>query len=149
MKHSSVGAADRRRPHFPCESGSRLHLDEGGSAVAEIAVLIPIAMLVVLFAVQMAIWAHAATLVQNAATQGERVATESGGSSSAAVEQAGEMLTATAGDIVLSPSVNVTRLPGDMVQLRITGSAEAIIPWLRLPVSAVRVGTLQEFRTSG
>ena len=106
-------------------------------------------MLVVLFAVQACIWAHAATLVQNAAVQGDEAATVAGGSPSAGIAQAQSLLLATARQIVVGPSVEVTLLPGDMIQLRITGSAESVIPGMRFPVSAVRVGVLQEFRESG
>ncbi len=123
--------------------------DQSGSTVAEVAVLIPIAMLVVLFAVQMCIWAHAATLVQDAADQGGQVATEAGSSLSAGVSQANSFLTNSAGSVVVEPSVVITRMPGDLVRTSVTGDAESIIPWLHLPVSAVRVGSLQEFRESG
>jgi hypothetical protein len=123
--------------------------DERGSTVVEVAVLIPIAMFVVLFVIQACIWAHAATLVQNAAAQGDQAATVAGGSPSEGVAQARGLLFATARQIVIGPSVEVTLLPGDMVRLRVTGSAESIIPGIRFPVSAVRVGALQEFRESG
>jgi TadE-like protein len=128
---------------------TRSSADETGSTVVEAAVLIPIAMLVLLFAVQACIWAHADTLVQDAAAQGDQAATVEGGSPSAGVAQAESLLAATAGHIVLEPIVAVTRLPGDMVQIRVTGSAESIVPGIRFPVSAVRVGELQEFRESG
>lgn len=125
------------------------HLDEAGSTVVEAVVLIPMAMLVVLFAVQMCIWAHAATLAENAATEGEIAATVAGGSDTAGVSRSEALLGATAAHIVVDPKVDVTRLPGEMVQIQVTGSAESIIPGLRFPVSAVRVGELQEFRASG
>jgi Flp pilus assembly protein TadG len=128
---------------------SRSCFDEAGSTVVETAVLVPIAMFILLFAIQACIWAHAATLVQDAAAQGAEVATAYGGSPSAGVTQAEDLLAATARHMVLGLSVQVTSLPGDMLQVRVTGTAESIIPGLRLPVSAVRVGALQEFRESG
>ena len=40
-------------------------------------------------------------------------------------------------------------MPDDEVQIRVTGVAESIVPGFHLPVSAVRVGTRQEFRVEG
>lgn len=123
--------------------------DQAGSTVVEVAVVIPAAMLVVLFAVQMCIWAHAATLVQDAADQGNQVASEAGGSPSAGVDQAKSFLAVTAGSIVVDPSVRVSSMSGDMLRFSVAGSAESIIPGFHFSVSAVRVGSLQEFRVSG
>jgi hypothetical protein len=122
---------------------------EVGSAVVEVAVLVPVAMLVVLFAVQACIWAHASTLVQNAATEGDVSATLYGGSVSAGQRQAEEVLAGTAAHLVADPSVNVTSLPGGLVRVEVSGHAESIIPGIPLPVSAVRVGVIQKFRESG
>lgn len=117
--------------------------------VVEAAILIPIAMFVVLFAVQACIWAHAATLVQDAAAQGDEAATVYGGTASSGVAAAQSLLIATGRDVVIRPDVEVTRLPGGMLQVRVSGAAESIVPGLHLPVSADRVGVIQEFRESG
>jgi hypothetical protein len=124
-------------------------LDEIGSTVVEAAILIPAAMLVVLLAVQACLWAHAATLVQNAAAQGDQAATVLGGSTGAAITQADAFLKSSASGVVTDPAVDTTILPGDQVRLQITGSAESIIPGIRFPVSATRIGVIQEFRRSG
>lgn len=126
-----------------------LPLDDSGSTAIEIAVLIPIAMFLVLLVAQMCIWAHAATLVQYAADRGSVVATEAEGSPTAGVEEAKRFLFAEAGEIVQHSSVEVADMPGDVLRLSVTGTAESIIPWFRFPVSAVRIGPVQEFRESG
>jgi len=123
--------------------------DQLGSTVVEVAVLIPIAMLIVLFAVQVCIWAHAATLVQNAASQGIEVATQAGSSPAAGVSDAQSLLAETAGQIVTGASVEESRQAGDVVQIQIVGHAVSILPGIHFPVSAVRVGEIQEFRESG
>ena len=122
--------------------------DESGSTVVETAVLIPVAMLIVMFVVQACIWAHAETLVENAVDQGEQVATTANSSLSAGVSAADHLLSETAGEMVVAPSTEVTRLPGDMVHFEITGNAESILPGFHFPVSAVQVGPVQEFRGS-
>jgi hypothetical protein len=123
--------------------------DESGSTVAEAAILIPIAMLIVFLAVQASLWAHGATLVQNAAAQGVEAATLSGGSPATAVAQAEQLLKATGGHVVLDPSVRVSEMSGGEIQVEVSGRVESIIPGLRLPVSATQVGFIQEFRQSG
>jgi hypothetical protein len=120
-----------------------------GSAAVESVVIVPVAMVVVLLAVQVCLWAHAATLVQGAATAGEQVATAAGGSPAMGAAEARAELTATGSEVVVDPSVHAEALSGAMVEVTVSGSTEAIIPWLQLPVSATRSGLSQEFRESG
>jgi len=106
-------------------------------------------MLVIMFAVQACLWAHAATLVQNAANTGEESATALGGSPAKGEIAARAALMATGSKVVVNPSVQAQDLAGGMVEIRVSGSAETIVPWLRLPISATRIGLSQEFRESG
>jgi TadE-like protein len=120
-----------------------------GSVAVESVVLVPIAMVVVLLVVQICLWAHAATLVQAAATTGEQVATAFGGSSTAGQSAAQTELSLTAAHVIVDPSVRSRDLTGGVVEISVSGTAEAILPWLHLPVSATRDGIRQEFRESG
>ena len=120
-----------------------------GAIVVEAVVIVPIAMVVVLFAVQACLWAHAGTLVQAAASAGEQAATALGGSTRAGEFEARAELRATASKVVMDPAVQTQTLTGGRIEITVTGNAETIIPWLRLPVSATRVGLSQEFRESG
>ncbi len=134
-------------------SGSRRRLRCGrandGSAVVESVLIVPVAMVVLLLAVQACLWAHAATLVQGAAGSGEQAAIVVGGTPSAGAHEAQAVLATTASQVVQNPSVEVRSLPGDLIEVRVSGTAEPIIPWLRLPVSATQIGVRQEFRESG
>jgi hypothetical protein len=123
--------------------------DEGGSTVVEAAVVVPVAMLIVLLAIQACLWVHAATLVENAAAVGIQAATQVGGSPTQASDRVDVLLSETGSHVVLSPNVSITRLPIDEVEVRISASAESILPGIRLPVSATRTGLVQEFRQSG
>ena len=127
----------------------RAKVDSEGSAVVESVVLVPVAMMIVLLVVQICLWAHAATLVQSAATTGEQAATSLGGSSSAGQIAAQVELSLTAHGVIVDPSVRSEDLSGDVVEIRVSGTTESIIPWLHLPVSATRDGIRQEFRESG
>ena len=117
--------------------------------MVEAAIVIPAAMLIVLLAVQVCLWAHASTLVQAAATRGDQAACVEGGSLAAGIAQAHLALTETASQVVTHPSVEASMMPGDEVQVRVTGVAESIVPGIQLSVSAVRVGAKQEFRVTG
>jgi hypothetical protein len=105
-------------------------------------------MLMVFVGVQAALWAHAEHVVQASASAGEQAACASGGSLSQGWTQAQGVL-ARSSQIVTRPVVHIDALQGDAIQVRVTGMAESIIPWMHLSVSAVRDGTRQEFRPTG
>jgi hypothetical protein len=117
--------------------------------VVEAVIVVPISMVIVLLVVQMCLWAHAAALVQGAANAGEQTATALGGSAAAGQLQAKSDLAATASQVVVDPSVQSQAMAGGVIEVKVSGNTESIIPWLRLPVSATRVGLSQEFRESG
>ncbi len=118
--------------------------DEG--SVVEAAIAIPAAMLVILLAVQVCLWADASTLVQAAAARGDQAARVEGGSLKAGIAEAHLALVQSASQVVTNPSVQASLMPNDEVEVRVSGLTESIVPGLHLPVSAVRVGTKQEFR---
>ena len=115
----------------------------------EAVVLVPVAMLIVLVAVQACLWVHAQTLVASAADQGDAVACTNGGTLDQGIGEARRLLSSSAASIVTGPTFNGAVLSDNEVQLEVSGAAESIVPWFHLPVSAVRVGTKQEFRVSG
>lgn len=123
----------------------RVVIGEEGSVV-EAAIAIPAAMLVILLAVQVCLWAHASTLVQAAATRGDQAACVENGSLTSGIAEARLALADTAHQVVVDASVQASLMSGDEVQLRVTGVAESIVPGVHLAVSAVRVGSRQEFR---
>jgi hypothetical protein len=116
--------------------------------VVEVVVIVPAAMLLFLLVVQMALWAHAGTLVQAAASQGDEAACLYGSSASEGLEEADDALNATAAAVVMNRSVTVRKLPGDLIEVQVQGTAESIIPWLHLPVSATQVGVQQQFQAN-
>jgi TadE-like protein len=129
--------------------GVRRATGAGGSAAVEAVVIVPVAMMVLFLVVQLCLWAYAGTLVQAAATAGEQAATAVGGSPAAGQTEARTELTDTASKIVVDPSAQAQVLIGGQIEVTVSGNTETIIPWLRLPVSATRVGISQEFRESG
>ncbi len=127
---------------------SQARAKSDGIVILEVVVIVPAAMLLFLIAIQMAIWAHAATLVQAAASQGDQAACLYGGSTSQGIAEADEALNATATAVVVNRSVRVRKLAGDLVEVQVDGVAEPIIPWIHLPVSATQVGVQQQFQAN-
>ena len=75
-------------------------------------------MLVILLAVQICLWAHASTLVQAAASQGDQAACVEDGSLTSGIAEARLALAATAHEVVMDTSVQASLMPGDEVQVR-------------------------------
>jgi Flp pilus assembly protein TadG len=119
--------------------------DEGGSTVVEAVLVVPVLMLILVTLIQFALWAHAAQVTQLAASEGDRTARSFGGGTAAGVIRADAILRGSGSDLA-SSSTNVSLMPGDQVRLTVTGRAVSILPGLSLPVSAVDVGPVQEFR---
>ena len=128
---------------------SRWGHPEAGSTVVEATLLIPVAMLLILFAVQACLWVRAGTLVAEAAQRGQLAANLDGGSIQVGIDTARAALLHGADGAVEDVSVEGVFAPGDIGEVRVTARSEAIIPGLGLAVSAVGVGPRQEFRVSG
>jgi Flp pilus assembly protein TadG len=119
--------------------------DDG--SVVEAVLIVPVLMVILLAVIQMALWAHAAQVAQLAASEGDRTARTLGGSASAGVSEAQVILQGRGSDLA-SSGATITVLPGDLARITVTGRAISILPGLSLPVSAVQVGPIQEFRSS-
>ncbi len=120
--------------------------DQAGSAALEMVVVLPVAMLLVLVAVQACLWAHAQALVQAAAAEGDQAACGLHSSPAAGLARANAFLAVAGPSSVTAPVVQVTEPAVGEVQVRVDATAESVVPWLRLRVSAVRLGTVQLFR---
>jgi len=121
---------------------------ERGTVTIEAILIIPVLMFLLLLVVQFVLWAHAAQVVQLAASEGDRAARVVGGNPGEGATEARSVL-AQSGSDVRSPVVTVTVLPADLAEITVSGQSVTILPGLSLPVTATVVGPVQEFRTSG
>lgn len=128
----------RQRDHL------RVPRDRGSVAI-EAVLVIPVVMVILFLVVQCALWAHADQVAQLAASEGDRSAQSLGGSPAAGMSRAQSILQGAGSDLA-SSSVVVAVVPGDLVRITVTGRAVTILPGMSLPVSAVQIGPLQEFR---
>lgn len=119
---------------------------EAGVAVVEAVLVVPVAMLLVLFGVQACLWAHAASLVQSAAAEGDQAACDLGGSMSTGVDRARAFLASAASASVSAPIVAASQPVAGQIEVQVRGVAESVIPWLHLTVSATRRADVQGFR---
>lgn len=117
--------------------------------MVEAAIVVPAAMLLIFLGVQACLWAHASSLVAAAADRGVQAASADGGTLSGGIDQARAELATSAGREVVNPAVRAGLLPGDLVEVSVSGTAESLIPGLHLHVSAMRSEPKQEFRGSG
>jgi hypothetical protein len=122
--------------------------DDRGSMVVEAVLVIPVIMLILVTVIQFALWAHAAQVAQLAASEGDRAARSFGGGAVAGVSRSQAVLQGPGSDLSSSETVVVV-MPGDLARTTVTGRAVSLLPGLSLPVSAVQIGPIQEFRSSG
>ena len=98
--------------------------------------------------IQFVLWAHAAQVVQLAASEGDRAARTTGGGAAAGQARAESVLAASGTSVTSASDLGVDS-SGRTGPVTVTGRAETVLPWLSLPVSATQVGPVQEFRASG
>src|SRR5687768_12386052 len=101
--------------------------DERGSAVVEVAVLLPVLLTVLLALFQVAVIAHANQVATAAAREGARVARSEGGSTAAGKTRAQEVLAALGGaKAIIDVDVTASR-DSDAVVVEIRGRAPSFV----------------------
>jgi Flp pilus assembly protein TadG len=122
-------------------------VNERGSTVVEVVVIVPVIMVLIVTAIQMALWADAAEVVQASAAVGSEIAAGTGGSLQAGTQVA-ESYLAEHGADVTDASVRSGTSNG-FVEVRVRAMSVAIVPFMHFEVSADRIEPIQEFRESG
>lgn len=108
--------------------------------------MIPVLMILLLIIMQFVLWAHAAQVVQLAASEGDRTARSSNGSIIQGIDRARDVLNASDSN-VSSSNVSIRVLSADLVETTVTGNVQSILPGMSFSVSATQVGPIQEFRS--
>jgi hypothetical protein len=115
--------------------------------MVEAVIVVPVLMVLLMLAVQFALWMHASQVVQLAASEGDRSARSLGGGPAAGVVAARSVVDGPGSDVTGS-TISVSVLAGDAELMRVSGFATSMVPGLSLPVSASTIGPIQEFRGS-
>lgn len=108
----------------------------------------PIVMLMVLLAIQFAVWEHAVHVASAAAQEGARVARGTNAAPGDGQARAQDFLGRLAPGIVLAAQVQESG-DADTARIEVSGSAPSIVPGLSLPVNAVSTGPRERFRPEG
>ena len=121
---------------------------DAGSASAELVIATPLLLLLVFGIVQFALWEHAVHIAQAAASQGLAAARVQGGTTTAGNQEVDQVLSQIGTGVLNGPTVRST-VSGGLVQITISGHAEAVLPFLHLPVSATATGPVEAFYPAG
>jgi Flp pilus assembly protein TadG len=105
-----------------------------GAVAAELAIAVPVLLLLVLTIVQFAVAEHARHVAQAVAVQAATAARLQGGTA-AAGEAAGRKLLRQLGSTLTGATIDVRR-GTDRVTVTVTGAAESVVPGVRLPIRA-------------
>ncbi|WP_331773241.1 pilus assembly protein (plasmid) [Embleya sp. NBC_00888] len=119
--------------------------DDSGGVSAELAVITPLLMLILLLIVQFALAMHAQHVAQAAASRALAQARADGGTAAAGQARAESVLAAIGGRTLQNPSVQVTR-DGTTVRVVIRGSTVSVVPGMHPGVKAVVSGPVDTFR---
>jgi hypothetical protein len=132
---SQAGRAARCRP-----DGDR------GAASAEIAVAVPLLMLLILLIIQFAVWEHAEAIAHTTAGEALAAARVQGGTAAAGQQRAAQVISQVGSSVLTSPHVSVTMTAAD-VTAQVTGTAERVLPLpgLSFRVTATVAGPAERF----
>ncbi len=118
---------------------------EAGQASVELALVLPLLMVLVLSGVQAALWFHAAQVVTAAAQEGAAAARAAGASAEAGHAAAGDTLDQLGRGLVVDARVAVVREP-DWVKVQVMGQAPSLLPGLHPAVHGRAQSPLERLR---
>lgn len=149
LAHDPHGPWKRRCRRFgarQCGWLQRILLDDRGAISADLVLLTPLLLLMLLTIVQFVLWSHATHIAQAAASQGLAVTRAQHGTAAAGTASAWQLLDQLARGPLIGASVNAERTTVS-ASVRITGTARAVVPFLRLPIHAEAAGPVERFAT--
>src|ERR1700680_4164888 len=112
---------------------------QGGSVSTELVVATPLLLLLVLVVVQFALWEHAQHIAEAAAQRGAETARVEHGTDAQGRTTAQTAIAQLGSSLLVNPLVSVAR-SGDVVTVSVSASAQAVVPFLSLPVHVAAAG---------
>lgn len=132
----------RRRTFCTSSPRPRSATSEDGSVSAELVVATPLTLLLLMVAVQAAVWWHATHIAESVAAHALAAARVADGTVATGQATGERVLDQLAGTLLTNTSVTVGRGP-DVVQVQVSGTAMPVIPGLALPVRATAAGATE------
>ena len=111
---------------------------------AELVIATPLLLVLVLGVVQFALWEHATHVAQAVAQEGLAAGRLEDGSRESAVYEADAVLAQLGSGVLVGPEVSATR-GTEVTTVVVSGEAEGVLPFFRLPVRSVAVGPTESF----
>lgn len=119
---------------------------EKGAATAELVLVTPVLLLLLMLIMQFALWYHGSHVATAAAQEGARAARVEGGSGTAGASRAERFLASLGREVVGEPQVLAARDGSrGVARVEIRGKAVPVVPGLRLPIRAVSESPLERF----
>lgn len=125
-----------------------LRRDDGGSVTAEMLFVLPVLFTLVLLLAQVTVWWHATHIAQATAADTLAATRVQGGTAAEGQTEADRVLDQLGRGPLQSVQVSVSR-GADRAQVRITGTASSVVPFVHLPVRATAAGPVERFRPAG
>lgn len=119
--------------------------DDRGSVTAEQVLVMPLVLTLVLLFAQATIWLHATHIAQATAAHALSVTRVQGGTTSAGRDDAQQLLDQLGRGSLRGAHIDVAR-GANQAEVRISGTAVSIVPFLHLPVRAHVAGAVERFR---
>lgn len=140
MTVSRLRTALSIRPQRLC----RLCRDDRGSVTVEMLYVLPVLFTLVLLLAQAAVWWHAVHIAQATAADALSVTRVQNGTTADGQAEANRVLDQLGRGPLRSVHVHVTLGP-DRAEIRISGTAGSVVPFLHLPVHAQVAGPVERF----
>lgn len=118
---------------------------DAGAATAEMVLVTPAMLLLIMIVVQVGLWFHANHVATAAAQEGARAARSIDATADAGQAKADAFLDALGREIIVERSVVSTR-DADQARVEVRGYAVSVVPGVRLPVAAASEGPVERFR---
>ena len=119
--------------------------DDRGAATAEIVLVTPVMLALLMLVVQVGLWFHASHVATAAAQEGARVARSIDGTQADGEAKANAFLDALASEILVEREVVGTR-DDEVARVEVRGYSPMVVPGLRFPVTAASEGPVERFR---
>lgn len=117
-----------------------------GSASAEIVLVFPAFLLLILLSVQFGLYYHASAVARAAAEEGVRAARADGGSAAAGEVKATDFLAQVAPTLIQQQDISATRTV-DEARVTVRGAAVAVVPGFHLQVHAEAASRVERYRS--
>jgi Flp pilus assembly protein TadG len=113
---------------------------------AEVVLVVPVLMLLILFSVQFGLWYHASAVARAAAQEGVHAARVQGGSAAAGHAQATSLISQAGASLLGDVTVTATRT-AQVATVEVSAVTASIVPGLWLPVHATAESPVERYRS--